>query len=157
MATTITQPAAVLQPWKILRQAVILAVVMAVGIGAGFLLDGNSRQAVQADGESAASLRLQELAHSLVVTPQAGPIDTRGATYDPSFGGIVYGVFPVENLNWTPFEYRHPAAVDTAEHGGFTPMEYRHPSAITERFGGLDADLDPDVEAVDVRGFIKAS
>ncbi len=32
-----------------------------------------------------------------------------------------------------------------AEHGAFTAMTFRDPSVIQKRFGGSDADLDPDV------------
>lgn len=141
MATTITQPAAVLQPRKLLRQAIILAVVMAVGIGVGLLLDNGDDRAALAGGDTPAQ-RLQSLADSLVVASEPVAVDTRGATYDPAAGTVVFGTAPVEG----------------PEHGEFSPMTYRDPSVITERFGGLDADLDPDgAPPVDIRGFVEAS
>jgi hypothetical protein len=106
MTTTTTQPVAVLEPWKVLRRAFVLIAVLAIGIGAGMLLDSGRKAVVEAGGPSAATLRLQgladhaaptpaermrELADSLIVTPRAAPLDTRSATYDPAAAGVVFG------------------------------------------------------------------
>lgn len=106
MTTTTTQPVAVAQPGKFIRQVFVVLVVLAIGIGAGMMLDSGRQTVVEADGPSAAALRLQgladsyagtpaerrqDLAASLIVTPPAAAIDTRGATYDPAAGGVVFG------------------------------------------------------------------
>lgn len=196
MATTITQPAGLLQPWKIVRQAIVLAIVVAVGVGAGLLLDSGRSESneaaalTEAQQGFTAEQRLQRLADSLIVASQPPAVDTRGATYDPAAGGVVYGDTPRDVFSGLTPEQRlesladsltvapQPAAVETrgatydpaaggvvfgdatgagaeAEHGPFTSMTYRDPSVVMERFGGEDANLDPDLPAVDYRTFIE--
>jgi len=98
---TVAMPdrARTLQPRHPIRQGLIAAALLFTGIGVGLLLDsGRSLSPIDESSslgaETAVSLtpaeRLALLEDMLMVEPPVAAIDTRGATYDPFLGGVVY-------------------------------------------------------------------
>ena len=165
--TTVTRPAVIPQPKQILRQAIVVAALLVIGVGLGMLFDSGRSESVEAatltQGQQAAanrlaaqaaaldtiraidaqSARLQGLADSFAAA-NAAPIP--GVFYDPLTSTAVFGDVPVEGHYDTQMStWVFGPATQVAEHGPFTAMVYRDPSVVQQRFGGLDANLDPDV------------
>lgn len=171
--TTVTRPAVVPHPRQILRQGIVVAALLVIGVGLGLLADsGRSSTAGLTQGQqasadrltaqaaafdntralSAATERLQGLADSIASiaeVPSLAPVDLTGVFYDPqtslaSFGGIsIEGRYNAELGAWI-----FGPAPRAVEHGAFTPMVYRDPSVVQQRFVGGDANLDPDVASI---------
>lgn len=128
--STVTRPAALPPPSQILRQGFIVAALLVIGVGLGMALDTGRSGSVEATGltqaQQATASRLQA---------QAGAIGAAGLTNAQQAAASRLQAQADATA----------AAAIIAEHGPFTSMAYRDPSVVQQRFGGLDANLDPDV------------
>ena len=128
--TTLTRPAAFPQPRQILRQGFIVAALLVIGVGLGMALDTGRAGSVEAAGltqaQQAAANRLQAQADVIgaadLTTAQQAAANRLQAQADATAASAII-----------------------AEHGPFTSMAYRDPSVVQKRFGGLDANLDPNI------------
>ncbi len=148
MATsTVTYPAEVPQPKQIARQGIIVAAVLVAGVGLGMLLDtGRSTVSIDAAqltrGQQAAADRLAAQVPTFDAARANAAASSRLQGLADSFAAE-----QLVNRGLIPEEAMTPAA-SAPEHGAFTAMQYRDPAVVQQRWIGQDANLDPDVPAV---------
>ena len=124
MATNaVTHSAGFPQLKQIVRQGLVVAVILVIGVGLGMAVD---------NGPAGVPVKAQ-------VAPAAAEHGafTAMAFRDPA---VIQERFVGSDANLDP-------DVAAAEHGAFTAMAFRDPAVIQERFVGSDANLDPDVVA----------
>lgn len=170
--TTVTRPAVIPRPSRILRQGLVIAALLVMGVSLGMALDsgrggvidasgltrgqeaaaerlaGQAAALDNARGLNAAAERLQGLADQILATsvPSAAPVDLSSVFYDPQASRATFGGVPIEG-HYSPelSTWIFGPAAPAVEHGAFTPMTYRDPANVQQRFVGGDANLDPNV------------